>query len=241
MAPTFFDVLSYFFMIFPSYLFTLTFFGFFKAATATFLGDRTPEEEGFLTLNPLVHVDLINLLIRVAILLLLSAALPGEITIPVIIMVLMFTNIREPIVVPINPDNFKNQKRSMALTILAGPFGCFAFSFVVMLIARFFPFGMFAGHVAKAVQQLLQMSIEFSVYFGVLHLVPISPLEGGQVLSLAFDGEGTVIEFLDQYGYFILIFLFFFPVVSSYFMTTLYVVSLSIKMVLAKIAFFGAM
>ncbi len=40
-----------------AYVISITFAGFFTAWVALKLGDDTPEQEGFLTLNPLAHVD----------------------------------------------------------------------------------------------------------------------------------------------------------------------------------------
>lgn len=48
-----------------AYLCSVTFAGFFTAWMALQMGDDTPEQEGFLTLNPLAHIDFLGTLFLV--------------------------------------------------------------------------------------------------------------------------------------------------------------------------------
>src|SRR5579885_232184 len=49
--------------IFLSYLITIALAGYFRAWVAKKMGDETAEDLGFLTLNPLVHIDLFGVLV----------------------------------------------------------------------------------------------------------------------------------------------------------------------------------
>lgn len=53
--------------LFIAYVPSVTILGFFEAWMATMAGDETAEEQGFLTLNPLKHVDLFGLIFIVLI------------------------------------------------------------------------------------------------------------------------------------------------------------------------------
>ena len=86
------------------------------------LGDHTAKMMGRLTLNPIAHIDPI-----------------GTIVMP--IMLLVLTNgqfvfgYAKP--VPINPMNFKNPKRDMAISAAAGPVTNILLAVVSILILKF--------------------------------------------------------------------------------------------------------
>ena len=73
------------------------------------LGDNTPKYQGRMTLNPLAHIDYMGALF----------------------MILFGFGWAKP--VQVNMYNFKNPKRDMALTALAGPLSNFLFAFIIGL------------------------------------------------------------------------------------------------------------
>lgn len=108
------------------------------------LGDPTAKLAGRLTLNPLRHIDILGLLM-------MAVARFGW---------------AKP--VPVNMNNFKNPKRDMALTALAGPIS----------------------------NSLGQWLITFTEYVAVLsaglavfNLIPISPLDGSKVLFAVLPSQ----------------------------------------------------
>src|SRR5512135_2428442 len=68
------------------------------------LGDHTARDMGRLTLNPISHIDLF-----------------GTIILPILCIVLKSPIFGYAKPVPINPYNFKNPRKGMALSSLAGP------------------------------------------------------------------------------------------------------------------------
>jgi len=89
----FIDLMARIFVIFC----VLPFHEYAHAFIATKLGDQTARLSGRLTLNPLAHIDPIGALMM---------------------LILGFGYAKA---VPVNIRNFKNRKKSMALTALAGP------------------------------------------------------------------------------------------------------------------------
>lgn len=76
------------------------------------LGDPTARQLGRMTINPLVHLDLIGSLC------------------------LLLAGFGWAKPVPVNPNYFKNRKTGMALTALAGPLSNLVMGFVVLVLAN---------------------------------------------------------------------------------------------------------
>jgi Zn-dependent protease len=162
------------------------------------LGDHTARSLGRLTLNPLSHIDLFGTIIMP---LLLFVATSGK----------MVFGYAKP--VPINPANFKNPKKDMALTALAGP-GVnmiMAVSFAVLLrgIMPFFeelvPRQLWEW-VALPIAYMLGYGILINVVLAVLNLIPIPPLDGSRVVYwLLPDRYAAVYYRLEPFGTIILL------------------------------------
>ncbi len=130
---------------------------------ARWLGDPTAEDMGRLSLNPLHHIDLFGLV------LLLTAGFGWA----------------KP--VPVNPGYFKNPKRGMAITALAGPVS----NFVMAVLSAGVLQGMYrtglwqspAGTWAMAFAAAL---LWLNLGLGIFNLFPIPPLDGSKVFFSFF-------------------------------------------------------
>ncbi|NOZ70104.1 MAG: site-2 protease family protein [Deferribacteres bacterium] len=196
-------------------LIAVTFHEVSHGLVANRLGDPTAKLMGRLTLNPIAHIDLV-----------------GTIIMPVLLLV--FTNgqfvfgYAKP--VPINPANFRDPKRDMAISAAAGPLTNIGLAFLSMLILKFFVLplaAVFQGSAAKAVVTplalMLLQSIKWNVVLAVFNMIPIPPLDGGRVLvGLLPHRQAVSYSKIERYGLLIVILLivtdiadiFIYPVMS---------------------------
>ena len=152
------------------------------------LGDETAKRAGRLTLNPLKHLDLMGL----------------------IMMVVAHVGWAKP--VPINMMNFKNPKRGMAVTALAGPASNVLITCVFFFLYGFLllPLTAKGSAVGDYISQMLQLTAIISVGYAVFNLIPIPPLDGSKVLfSLVSDEAYYRLMRYERYGMILLYVLVF--------------------------------
>jgi Zn-dependent protease len=172
------------------------------------LGDPTARDLGRLTLNPIPHIDLIGTIIMPLMLFLLT---DGR----------MLFGYAKP--VPINPHNFKDPKKGMALSSLAGP----GVNIVMAVICSFLLRVVMAGLEGKMpetvwswfatpVTLMLGYGIIINVVLAVLNMIPIPPLDGSRVVYwLLPDRQAAMYYRLEPYGTFILMALIMFGVLGK--------------------------
>jgi Zn-dependent protease len=159
---------------------------------AYLLGDPTAKYAGRLTLNPVKHLDFF-----------------GSFLIPFISYIFggFIFGWAKP--VPFNPYNLKNPKWNPGVVAASGPLANFSIALVLGLLIRygaplsFFPASFF---------QIISLAVFINLVLGFFNLVPIPPLDGSKVLfSFLPYNWRHIQDFLERYGFFILlIFIFFF-------------------------------
>ena len=140
-------------ILFPAFLLVFTFRGFFRALIARWMGDDTAERHGFLSLNPLVHVDIFGLVFLLVMIFFLGAAL-GRLPRDFLYILLIVVGIRWTYYIPLEVRNFKNFKAGMVLTLLSRPLGCFLLSLIFMYVVKYVPFYMLGAGAAKSFYEI---------------------------------------------------------------------------------------
>ena len=146
------------------------------------LGDDTAKRAGRLTLNPLKHLDPIGLLM----------------------MLTVHFGYAKP--VPVNMNKFKNPKRDMAITALAGPASNVLITIVFLLLygALYRPLG--GSRVGAYVLDMLQLTAYISMGYAIFNMLPVPPLDGSKVVfSLLDEGSYRSLMRYERYGSLILL------------------------------------
>lgn len=129
------------------------------AFAADRMGDPTARWNGRLTLNPLAHLDVVGTL-----------------------MILFFRfGYAKP--VPVNPRNFREYKKGMIITSVAGPLSNLALSLASLAILRlllFVPSPPLFSHLAKI---LLLNFAQVNIFLAIFNLMPVPPLDGYRIIS----------------------------------------------------------
>lgn len=155
----------------PIVLFSLSFHEFAHAWTADKLGDSTARWNGRLTLNPFRHLDLVGTLSMIA----------------------FGIGWAKP--VPVDARNFKNPKKGMALTGLAGPVSNLILSFAGILCYRILNAVAALGTVLRHGDYTLSTGFgifdivaiffivfsQMNAYLAVFNLIPIPPFDGSRI------------------------------------------------------------
>jgi Zn-dependent protease len=148
----------------PILLITLTIHEFSHGYVAYLLGDDTAKRAGRLTLNPISHID------------------------PLGFLMLFIVHIGWAKPVPVNPYNFANQKRDMAITAAAGPASNFVMAIILSIIFNLLktvnPDLLYSGSgIAQFFTNMLIYAILINLALGIFNLIPIPPMDGSKILG----------------------------------------------------------
>ena len=142
----------------PGLLIALTFHEFAHGYAAYRMGDNTARYSGRLSLNPLDHLDIWGTLC------------------------LLFFHFGWAKPVPINPANFRDQKKGIIIVSLAGPFANFLLAFVCAVVCKILVRFTAASEIAVFFYQIFLYAEVMNVGLMVFNLIPIPPLDGSKVL-----------------------------------------------------------
>ena len=153
-------------------------------------GDRTAEQAGRLTLNPIPHIDPIGTILLPGLLLLTGAPILFGWAKPV----------------PVNPLNFSSLRKGELLVSAAGILANFSLAILAAVIY----------HILQALPQsfpsiignVLRFTVMINLILGIFNLFPIPPLDGSKILlsQLPYNLARSY-EKLEPYGFIILLIL----------------------------------
>jgi Zn-dependent protease len=174
---------------------------------AYLLGDPTAKSAGRLSPNPLKHIDPFGTVLLPALLALAHAPVFGY---------------AKP--VPINPYFFKDRRRGLMLTGLAGPATNLVLAIVAGLVYRFAaPLAANAPTAVGLVVDYLFFFAEINLVLMFFNLIPIPPFDGSRVLPMFLpDSAMHAYAQVERYGFVIILALLFLApgVLGAYFSVT---------------------
>lgn len=140
---------------------SITVHEFSHAYSAKLLGDDTAANQGRLTLNPLKHLD------------------------PLGTIMILFTSFGWAKPVPVNAMYFKDRKKGMMLSSLAGPLSnlllalIFAFLYIYLSLK-----GSYVGYDwMDFLRKLFEEGFRMNILLGIFNMLPVPPLDGSKILS----------------------------------------------------------
>lgn len=150
-------------------------------------GDRTAEQLGRLTLNPLAHIDLLGTIVVPALLFFTSGFIFGW---------------AKP--VPVVSRNFRDVRKGMRMVAIAGPLSNAVMMFAwaaVMVCSASAP-----ESFQYPMRQMGQFGVVFNAGLFVLNMLPILPLDGGRFLDTFLPPKASYnFQKIEPYGMWILI------------------------------------
>lgn len=178
------------FIAFAVLVFSLTVHEAAHALTADRLGDSTARRLGRVSLNPAVHIDPI-----------------GTIVFPLIA---MFTGV--PLIgwakpVPVSTSQLgRHWKRKFMVIAAAGPASNLALAVIAAVLLRFVPV---SGRLEEAtlapLAVLLYRVVGLNVLLAIFNMLPVPPLDGGNVLAGVLRGPvADAYDRLRPYGFLII-------------------------------------
>ncbi len=161
-------------------VFALTIHEFAHAFVAHRLGDNTAKLQGRMSLNPMVHFDVLG------------------------IICFLFFGFGWAKPVPINTYNFSHIKRDTFLVSISGIVTNLIIAFI------FYPLSMLLNVASNSVileilYWLCAFMFEINLVFAVFNLLPIYPLDGFNAIASQLRYDNPFVTFMQRYGSLILI------------------------------------
>ena len=189
-------------LLIPALVFSLSFHEFAHAWMAYRLGDSTAARMGRLTLNPMAHLDPIG-----------SLAL-----------LLMGFGWAKP--VPVDVRYLENPRQDMVKVAAAGPISNIILAIFAALLLRLL-FG--TDMLTNSIKTFFVIFMQINITLAVFNLLPISPLDGSQILSPILEKQfcPDIVWKMRVYGPRILFFIIIFSMVTdihvfSFFITPIF-------------------
>jgi Zn-dependent protease len=157
------------FLVFIVLLFSLTVHEAAHAWSADRLGDPTARILGRVSLNPLVHIDPI-----------------GTVLFPLLAIVAGVPVIGWAKPVPVDVQKLRHTRRDYVLVAAAGPASNLTLAVIAALILKLLPVSpvtLGEANITVPIASMLSRALYLNVLLAVFNMIPIPPLDGGNVIG----------------------------------------------------------
>jgi len=211
----FFGIITQAVFIFTIFIIFATFHEYAHGWVAYRLGDPTAKQNGRLSLNPIVHIDIFWTIIM-PVLLLLSTG--GRFAI----------GSAKP--VPVNYNMLRNPRRDIVFVGLAGPSANVIWAlFLIWIMKLGVATGIFSAD--SAIYHLLFICMYVNVLLLVFNMLPIPPLDGSRLVeSLLPDRYAYQYQRISPYMFIVLIGIMYFGLFGRAFMFILNIIIVVFKL-----------
>ena len=158
------------------------------------LGDSTAKDAGRLTLNPLVHIDLM-----------------GTVLLPLFLLFYggIFLGWAKP--VPYNPFNLNDKKYGSLKVGSAGPSANLLIAFILGIFLRIISIGALGYIFSPLFLVAISIIVYINIFLALFNLIPLPPLDGSKVLAdLLPRRRWAILQSTGFFGIFLALILAFF-------------------------------
>jgi Zn-dependent protease len=164
------------------------------AWTADKLGDPTARMLGRVSLNPLVHIDPI-----------------GTLLLPLLATISGFPILGWAKPVPVNINRLRHHRRDFMIVAAAGPVSNFVQAVILAVAFK----AIYSAGDTGLLMAILWRAVETNLLLAFFNLIPIPPLDGGNVLAgLVPEGAARILDQVRQFGFIALYMLLYSGVLS---------------------------
>lgn len=196
-------------LLIPAILIASTVHEYSHALVADKLGDKTPQFQGRLTLNPIVHVDIIGF---------------------IMILIAGFGWAKP---VQVNPRAFKNYYKDDLKVSFAGPLAniiaAFIFAIIFGLVVRVIPSG---NNLTEIIITIIYLTMRINIMLFIFNLLPLPGLDGFHILRDLFPKTFYNVQHVIYKYQYIILLIFIISPISDYLVLnpTIKILNLFIKM-----------
>jgi Zn-dependent protease len=174
-------------IVLVSLIISLTIHEAMHGYVAHWLGDDTAHREGRLTLNPLVHIDLLT-----------------TVLLPFVMILSHLPPIFAAKPVPFNPARLKYDEYGAALVGVAGPLTNLVLAGLAAIV-----FHLAGPNLSGIFYNSLVIFTEVNVAFFIFNMIPIPPLDGSRLLyAFAPEPLQEIMQQIEAAGFLTIIFIF---------------------------------
>ena len=170
------------------------------------LGDPTARLSGRLTLDPRSHIDPIM-----------------SIALPLVLAILGMPIFGAAKPVPVDPFNFREGRKDMAIVALSGPATNILIAAFFGLLLRLFGIVIINPQVESLLSEVCLLSIRLNLFLAFFNLIPLPPLDGYRVVAGVLPKELALFwASLERFGFWLIfLVIFFFGNIISLFVSPL--------------------